>query len=80
MELIQLHLKSQKNLKNKKFTEKGEYYFAKGFKVLLSCAKNNRSTLITIQIRHFPYRQMADTDISADTHTVPQCFEILGYE
>ena len=35
---------------------------------------------ITIQIRHFPYRQMADTDISADTHTVPQCFEILGYE
>ena len=34
-----MHLKFLKNLKGKKVTEKGEYYFAKGFKVLLSCAK-----------------------------------------
>ena len=28
--------KSTEELKNKKLTEKGEYYFAKGFKVLVS--------------------------------------------
>ena len=45
-DLIQLHLKLQKDLKNKKVSKKGEYYFAKGFKVLLSCAENNRSRLL----------------------------------
>ena len=28
-----------KNSKSKKVTKKGEYYFAKGFKVLVSCVK-----------------------------------------
>ena len=46
LDLIQLHLKVQKNLESKKVTEKGEYYFAKGFKVLLSCATKNRSRLM----------------------------------
>ena len=29
------------NLQGKKVPQTGEYYFAKGFKVLLSCAKKN---------------------------------------
>ena len=33
LDLIQLHLKLQKNLESKKVTEEGEYYFAKGFKM-----------------------------------------------
>ena len=45
MDLIQLHLKLQKNLESKKVTEKGEYYFAKGFKYVVSCAKKKYSTL-----------------------------------
>ena len=36
---VQLHLKLQKSLESKKVTEKGEYYFAKGFKHVVSCAK-----------------------------------------
>ena len=49
MDLIQLHLKLQTNLENKKVTEKGEYYFAKCFKDVVSCAKKNRSSLINTQ-------------------------------
>ena len=52
LDLIQLHLKLQKNLESKKVTKKGEYYFAKGFKVLLSCAKKivpGYRTVITIK-------------------------------
>ena len=37
--LIQVHLKLQKSLESKKVTEKGEYYFAKGFNHVVSCAK-----------------------------------------
>ena len=48
MDLIQLHLKLQTNLENKKVTEKGEYYFAKCFKDVVSCAKKNRSDLTYI--------------------------------
>ena len=33
---MQLHLKLQKSLESKKVTEKGEYYFAKGFKHVVS--------------------------------------------
>ena len=46
LDLVQLHLKLQKSLESKKVTEKGEYYFAKGFKHVVSCAKKNRSRLI----------------------------------
>ena len=46
LDLIQLHLKIQKSFESKKVTEKGEYYFAKGFKVLVSCVKKNRYSLI----------------------------------
>ena len=35
-----------KNSKSKKVTKKGEYYFAKGFKVLVSCVKKNRYSLL----------------------------------
>ena len=35
-----------KNSKSKKVTKKGEYYFAKGFKVLVSCVKKNRYSLM----------------------------------
>ena len=44
--LIQVHLKLQKSLESKKVTKKGEYYFAKGFKHVVSCAKKNCSDLI----------------------------------
>ena len=46
LDLIQLHLKLQKNLKSKKVTENGEYYFEKGFKVVVSCAKKKCYSLI----------------------------------
>ena len=39
-----------KNSKSKKVTKKGEYYFAKGFKVLVSCVKKNRYSLFYIQV------------------------------
>ena len=45
LELIWLHLKLQKNLESKKVTEKGEYYFSKGFKYVVSCAKQKYSRL-----------------------------------
>ena len=35
-----------KNSKNRQVTKKGEYYFAKGFKVLVSCVKKNRYSLV----------------------------------
>ena len=41
-----MHLKLQKSLESKKVTEKGEYYFAKGFKHVVSCAKKNCSDLV----------------------------------
>ena len=44
--LIQVHLKLQKSLESKKVTKKGEYYFAKGFKHVVSCAKKNCSDLL----------------------------------
>ena len=43
-----MHLKLQKSLESKKVTEKGEYYFAKGFKHVVSCAKKNCSDLLNI--------------------------------
>ena len=48
VDLIHLHLKLQKNSESKKVTKKGEYYFAKGFKNVVSCAKKNCSDLVFI--------------------------------
>ena len=61
-----MHLKLPKSLEGKKVTKKGEYYFPKGFKVLLSCAK-----------KKYTYNEMKIIQIIRGANYYVGVFEVL---